>query len=73
MPFGEANTTLDQTAFMGDMRTEDEKLQEALNIALDVMLQAKEDRKEAKAAQDDEGMGGDQVGQPGSTDTTKLD
>lgn len=57
MPYGEANATkLDETAMIGDLRTEDEKISEALQIALDVMLQAKEDRREARAAQDEEGM-----------------
>jgi hypothetical protein len=40
----------------GDLRSEDEKLMEALQIALNSMDQAKEERREAKAAQDDEGM-----------------
>lgn len=47
---------MDQTTVLGDMKGEDEKLAEALEIALAELNAAKEDRKEAQAAQDEEGM-----------------
>lgn len=46
---------MDQTTMMGDVRPEDEKLAEALQIALEEINQAKEEKREAMA-QDDEGM-----------------
>ena len=46
----------DQTSIFGDMKSEDEKLREALDIALNEVNQARQDRKDDKAAQDDEGM-----------------
>lgn len=45
----------DQTTILGDLKSEDEKLAEALQIALSSMQEAKEDKKQSKA-QDDEGM-----------------
>lgn len=42
----------DQTTVIGNMRTEDDKLTQALKIALEEVMQAKEDKKEAKAEQD---------------------
>ena len=46
---------LDQTTMLGDLKSEDEKLSEALQIALMSMQGAKEDKKQNKA-QDEEGM-----------------
>ena len=42
-------TQLDQTVILGDLKGEDEKIAEALMIALNEITQAKEDRREAKA------------------------
>lgn len=72
MPFGEANMSLDQTTMIHDIRTEDDKLEEALGLAFGAMDSAKEDRREAKAAQDDENQGGTQVVLPGSTTPIQL-
>jgi hypothetical protein len=43
---------LDTTAIIGSLKSEDEKLTEALKIALEEVNQAKEDKREAKAAED---------------------
>jgi hypothetical protein len=47
---------MDQTTVIGDLKGEDEKQAEAIEIAMAELLAAKEDRKEAQAAQDEEGM-----------------
>lgn len=39
----------DQTTMLGDLKSEDEKLAEALQIALSSMQEAKEDKKQSKA------------------------
>jgi hypothetical protein len=41
---------IDQTTMIGSLRSEDEKLTEALKIAYEEVTQAREERKEAKAA-----------------------
>lgn len=51
-----AETHMDQTTVMSDARGEDDKLTEALEIALNEVNMAREDKKDAKAAQDEEGM-----------------
>ena len=50
---------LDQTSpVLGDLRGEDEKLAEALEIALAEVRAAREEKQAAKAAQDEEGGDG---------------
>ena len=46
---------MDQTSVLNDMKTEDEKLTEALAIAMNEINQAKDEKKQ-DMAQDDEWM-----------------
>ena len=62
---------MDQTTVDSDDRGEDAKLTEALEIALTEVNMAKEDKKDAKAAQDEEGMDG--VVLEGSTMPVQID
>ena len=62
----------DQTTVLNDARGEDEKLTEALDIALNEVNLAKEDKKDAKAAQDEDGMV-DGVVLEGSTQPVQID
>lgn len=63
---------MDQTTVDTDDRGEDAKLTEALEIALTEVNMAKEDKKDAKAAQDEEGMV-DGVVLEGSTMPVQID
>ena len=67
-----AEAGMDQTTVMSEMRSEDDKLMEALSIALNEVNLAKEDKKDAKAAQDEDGMV-DGVVLEGSTMPVQID
>ena len=67
-----AEAGMDQTTVMSEMRSEDDKLTEALSIALNEVNLAKEDKKDAKAAQDEDGMV-DGVVLEGSTMPVQID
>ena len=62
---------MDQTTILSDIRGEDDKLTEALEIALNEVNMAKEDKKDAKAAQDDDGVDG--VVLEGSVQPVQID
>lgn len=51
-------TPMDQTTVIGDLRGEDEKLTQALQLALNEVNMAKEDKKDAKAALDEQDVDG---------------
>lgn len=47
---------MDQTTILGDHRTEDEKLVEALDLAVQEISESKQQQKQEQAQQDEDGM-----------------